>query len=153
MRFDFFAGRNFAVRGFCGEGVIKADLPEGDLRKRPILPKETDFVGKARSDLESRVLWLKAGVMRAQNSSVRRKTAWRGMKSGGDRGYTRRTSQKTVVFVFSGRTVWFSPLFAYIVFKELRWLHFVKQPRQRSGQASLAVSRKDGIAAFFCFML
>lgn len=54
MRFDYFAGRNFAGRGFCGEGVIKADLPEGDLRKRPILPKETDFVGKVRSDLEGR---------------------------------------------------------------------------------------------------
>ena len=28
------------------EALIKADLPKGGFAERPILPKETDFVGK-----------------------------------------------------------------------------------------------------------
>lgn len=47
MRFDYFAGRNFAVRGFCGEGVIKADLPEGGIAKK------TDFAKRGRFCRES----------------------------------------------------------------------------------------------------
>ena len=43
MRFDYFAGRNFAVRGFCGEGVIKADLPEGGFAKKTDPAKRDQF--------------------------------------------------------------------------------------------------------------
>ena len=46
MRRGDFAEMDFAGRGFVEVALLEAGLPEGDLRKRPILPKEADFVGK-----------------------------------------------------------------------------------------------------------
>lgn len=76
MRLDDFAGRDFAVRGFVEVALIKADLPEGGFAEIPILPKETDFVGKVRSDREWR--WgfgIEGWCIELQNSNTRRETA------------------------------------------------------------------------------
>ena len=43
MRFDYFAGRNFAVRGFCREGVIEADLSEDGFAKKTDSAKRDRF--------------------------------------------------------------------------------------------------------------
>lgn len=71
MRLDDFAGRDFAVRGFVEVALIKADLPKDrSCPKRPILSGKSYLIRKGGG-----VLGLKGGVMRAQNSNTRRKTA------------------------------------------------------------------------------